>query len=441
MPRSTWRTWSGTVHCTPAQWLVPTSEDEIIEAVAVAGRNGLPVRPAGTGHSFNRLVPTGGVLLDLTAYTGVVGVDRAAGEVTVRAGTRIGALCAALDRHGLALANIGTLAYQTVAGALSTGNHGTGLAHPPLSGQVRRVRLVTADGRARTVGPGDDPDLWGAVRTALGTLGVLTTVTFACVPQFRLGLRLRDESFDGFTDRLSAWAGESAHGSANWLPWGDRVTVRSVDPTDGPATPRAGWRRYAGALDEVGCGLVGQAGRLGGGAVPRLAAGFGALWPASPYADASHRVFTFPQPVRFLAMEHALPLEVTGDALRALRPVLRRLGTYSPYSVLVRVGAGDDVPLSPAYGRPTGYVNLTVPRQAGQIEILRAAEHVLRAHGGRPHWGKAHTATVETLAARYPRWRDFQRVRAHLDPAGMFANEYTDRVLGPVAAPAPAVTG
>jgi L-gulonolactone oxidase len=150
--------------------------------------------------------------------------------------------------------------------------------------------------------------------------------------------------------------------------------------------------------------------------------------------DTAFRAFTFPQPVRFLALEHALPLAAVPAALRDLGAALRRCGRNSPYSVLVRVGAGDDAPLSPAYGRPTGYVNLTVPRAPGYAEVLRTVEHVLRGYDGRPHWGKAHTATAETLAPRYPEWDRFARVRAELDPAGVFGNDYLDRVLGPVRA-------
>ncbi|MBO8195402.1 FAD-binding protein [Streptomyces oryzae] len=444
MRESRWRTWAGTVGCAPARTVRPTGEEEIVRAVRKAARDGLSVRAAGTGHSFNRLVPTSGVLVDLTGYTGIVALDTAAGEVTVRAGTRFTELCAALHRRGMALPNIGTLAEQTVAGALSTGNHGTGLRHTALSGGVTRVRLVTADGSVRTVGPQDEaePGLWGAVRCGLGTLGILSTVTLRCVPQFRLRMQLASERLDALLERFGDWAAGSEHPSLNWLPWSDQVTVRSVDRTCEAATPGAGLRRLTATLDEVRCGLTGQVARLAGAeAVPRLTARLGGLWPDGPYVDAGHRVFTFVQPVRFLAMEHALPLERTPEALRELRTVLRQLGVYSPYSVLVRVGAADDVALSPAYGRQTGYVNLTVPRAAGQVEILRAAEPVLRAFGARPHWGKAHTATAEVLAPRYPRWEEFQRVRSRLDPGGMFTGPYTDTVLGPVPAPEPAVAG
>ena len=433
-PPRRWQTWSGTVGCTPAALLAPATEEGIVAAVRAAGERGQPVRAAGTGHSFNALACTDGVLLDLSRYTGVVRVDAAAGEVTVRGGTTLWELAETLDRHGLALANLGTLAEQTVAGAISTGNHGSGLAHAPLSAQVTRLRLVTASGAVRTLDAAGDPDVFRCARTALGTLGVLSTVTLRCVPQFRLRVSGRTERLDAVLDDFGGWAAEADHVALSWLPWQDTAGLRAMHGTDAPPSRDAGRRRYATTLDEVRCGLIGLAGRADARAVPWLKGRrLGPARAAGDYVDRSHRVFTFPQPVKFLALEHALPLAATPDALRALRRTFRRTGAYSPYSVLVRVGAGDDVPLSPAYGRPTGYVNLTVPRTAGQVELLRAIEPVLRDHGGRPHWGKAHTATAEVLAPRYPEWELFQRVRAELDPAGMFGGDYTDRVLGPVA--------
>ncbi|TDC84973.1 FAD-binding protein [Micromonospora sp. KC606] len=432
-PGRRWQTWSGTVGCRPAQLLAPTTEDAVVAVVRAAGERGIPVRAAGSGHSFNALACTDGVLLDLSRYRGVLAVNAAAGEVTVRGGTTLRELAEVLDRRGLALANIGTLAEQSVAGAISTGNHGSGLAHAPLSAQVIRLRLVTADGRVRTLDADHEPEVFRCARTALGTLGVLSTVTLRCVPQFNLRVSTRSEPLDTVLDGFTDWAAEADHVAFSWLPWQNRAGLRALRVTDAPRTRDAVRRRYATTLDEVRCGLIGLAGRADARAVPWLKGR--RLLPARPaveYVDASHRVFTFPQPVKFLALEHALPLEATPDALRALRRTLRRTGAYSPYSVLVRVGAGDDSPLSPAYGRRTGYVNLTVPRTAGQVELLRAIEPVLRDHGGRPHWGKAHTATVEVLAPRYPEWELFQRIRAELDPDGLFASDYTDRVLGPV---------
>ncbi|MEU8118671.1 D-arabinono-1,4-lactone oxidase [Spirillospora sp. NPDC049024] len=429
--RHIWQTWSRTVRCRPDRWVTPRVEGQLTEAVRTAAEQGLGVRVAGSGHSFNQLACTEDMLLDLSGYTGVLDIDRRAATVTVRGGTRLAEINAALDRAGLALANIGTLDTQTVAGAISTGNHGTGITHRPFSDQVSALRLVTAEGTVLCLE--EESELMRAARTSLGTLGVISTVTLRCVTLFNLRSVPGAEQLDDILDRFEEWAHSADHVSFNWLPWTEEVFTRAWHRTDEVPTRSAVRQRYATTVDEMRCGLAGLAGQRRPTAVP-WAKRFLASGVPAEYVDVGHRVFSFPQPVRFLALEHALPLENVPAALRELRVALRRFGAYSPYSVLVRVGAADDSPLSPAYGRLTGYVNLTVPRTARYTEILRTAEHLLRDLDGRPHWGKAHTATAEVLRPRYPEWDQFQTIRGKLDPTGMFSNEYIGRVLGPVDA-------
>jgi L-gulono-1,4-lactone dehydrogenase len=94
--------------------------------------------------------------------------------------------------------------------------------------------------------------------------------------------------------------------------------------------------------------------------------------------------------------------------------------------------APDDAFLSTAYGRETAYVAVHQYRGAPWREYFQTVEEIMSSYGGRPHWGKRHFQTAATLRGLYPRWDDFQRVRARLDPHGRFANAYTDRVLGGV---------
>ncbi|OLF17238.1 D-arabinono-1,4-lactone oxidase [Actinophytocola xanthii] len=427
-----YRNWAGTTLCRPARIVRPLVEEEVVAALARAAAAGETVRAVGAGHAFNRLACTDGTLLDMSAYTGVGHLDRDAGLVTVRGGTSLAALNAALHRAGLALANVGTITGQTVAGALATGNHGTGLAHGPFASLAVGLRLVTADGAVRDCDERRDPELFRCARTSLGALGVVTRVTLRCEPAFRLrvvgGSRPLDDVLDGFDE----WAGSAEHVSCAWLPWRDTVSTRALHRTEEPVTPGARLRPWRSTVEEVRCGLAGLAGRVNPAAAPRLVEGLPPRRPQASYVDESYRVFSFPQPVRFLALEHALPVAGVPAALRALRGALRRFGLYSPYSVLVRVGAADDAPLSPAYGRRTGYVNLTVPRGTRHVELLRTVEHVLREHDGRPHWGKAHTATAEVLRPRYPEWDTFARMRGKLDPAGLFTNDHLARLLGSV---------
>jgi len=425
-----WRNWSRSVRCAPHRIARPRDEAEVVDELALARSHSRTVRAVGSGHSFNALASTDGTLLDMSDCAGVERIDRDASTVTAWAGTSLAALNAALHREDMALPNVGTITGQTVAGALATGNHGTGLAHGPFASLVVALRLATADGRILDCDEHNDPELFRCARTSLGALGVVTKVTLRCVPAFRLRSEPGSRSLDDLLDGFDGWVGSADHVSANWLPWRDTVSTTKLHRTDASPTKGARLRPLVTTVDEVRCGIAGLSARFGPGMVRRVSETLPPHRPSVSYVDSSFRVFSFPQPVKFFALEHALPLAGVPDAVRALRGPLRRFGLFSPYSLLIRVGAADDAPLSPAYGRATGYVNLTVPRTARYVELLRTVEHVLREHDARPHWGKAHTATAEILRPRYPEWDTFARMRGKLDPDGRFTNDHIARLLG-----------
>jgi L-gulonolactone oxidase len=153
------------------------------------------------------------------------------------------------------------------------------------------------------------------------------------------------------------------------------------------------------------------------------------------YVDRSDRVFASPRYVRFTEMEYAVPREAAVEVVRELRAMVKRSGLMISFPVEVRFVSADDIPLSPSYGRETCYVAVHMYQGMDNTQYFTAVEDIMRAVGGRPHWGKLHFQTAETLAPRYPRWDDAQAVRRRLDPEGTFANTYTDRVLGRVASP------
>src|SRR6202050_3646409 len=138
----TWRNWAGTAMAVPARWCQPRTEAEISAAVKDAAAGGLPVRALGSGHSFTSVAATAGVALDLSRWTGITAADTQTGLVTVRSGTTLRTLNAELGGLGLALANLGDIDAQTLAGAVSTGTHGTGASLGGLATQVEAVRRV-----------------------------------------------------------------------------------------------------------------------------------------------------------------------------------------------------------------------------------------------------------------------------------------------------------
>jgi L-gulonolactone oxidase len=133
-------------------------------------------------------------------------------------------------------------------------------------------------------------------------------------------------------------------------------------------------------------------------------------------------------------MEYAIPREALAEALNRVRRLVDEIGQQISFPVEVRVVAPDDIPLSTAYGRETGYIAVHVYKGTPFDAYFTGVEAIMNGYGGRPHWGKLHFQRADTLASRYPRWDEFQAVRRRIDPEGRFSNPYLERVLGPASA-------
>ncbi|WP_367188091.1 FAD-binding protein [Cellulomonas sp. 73-92] len=178
-----WENWARTQRVTPRRVERPLDAGDIADAVRRAAAEGLRVRAVGSGHSFTGAAVTDGVQLDLDAVRRVERVlplPDGRSLVTVGAGIRLRRLCAELAARGLALENMGDIDHQTLAGAISTGTHGTGARLRGMAAQVAGVRLVTAGGDVVDLTP--DDEAFEPARLGLGAVGVLAAVTLAVVP-------------------------------------------------------------------------------------------------------------------------------------------------------------------------------------------------------------------------------------------------------------------
>jgi L-gulono-1,4-lactone dehydrogenase len=434
MARTGWWNWSGDQQAQPVRVELPRDATEVATAVKAAARDGLRVRMVGSGHSFTGAALTDGVLLRSEALTGLVRVDTAARTATVRAGTRLRELNWLLASHGLALENLGDVDRQTVAGAVATGTHGTGLRYGGLATQLTALELVLADGSVATCSAGERPDLFAAAAIGLGAYGIVTAVTLRCEQAFTLHAVEEPAKLHSLLDGgFEALAESEEHVEFYWFPHTDDCMVKRnnrIRPGE-PLKPLPWWRRLlddevvSNGLFRLTCAL----GRRLPAVIPevnRMATG---LLGTRDYTDVSYRVFTSPRRVRFREMEYALPRAEIPTALRELDALIRRRGWRISFPVEVRVAAADDLWLSTAYGRQTGYVAVHQYIRTPHQEYFDAVEAVMLAAGGRPHWGKLHTLDAAELAARYPRHADAVALRAALDPERRFGNAYVDRVL------------
>ncbi len=439
-----WRNWAGTATAAPVRWCRPRSEAEMAAAVKDAAAAGLTVRALGSGHSFTAVAATSGVALDLSGWTGITAADTRTGLVTVRSGTPLRALNAELCGLGLAMANLGDIDVQTVAGALATGTHGTGARLGGLATQVEALELVLADGSVVTCSASSRPELFAAARIGLGALGVVTTVTLRCVPAFTLLADERPMPVEEVLEQFDALAEANDHFEFYWFPYGSNALVKRNNRVPGGAAaagaagigavppPLPAWRRFweFEVMENAGFGALCRLGRARPRLIPALNRFSSSALSARTYTERSDRVFVTPRRVRFTESEYAVPRESLGHVISELRRAVPRLPDPVMFPVEVRVAAADDIWLSTAYGRESAYVAIHQYAGLPYQDWFDRFESIVAEVAGRPHWGKMHSLDAARLDALYPRFGDFRRVRAEADPERRFGNAYLTRVLG-----------
>ncbi|MBT2541511.1 FAD-binding protein [Streptomyces sp. ISL-44] len=430
--QTAWRNWAGNVSATPARTVTPASVGELQEEVRRAVEQGLRVKAVGTGHSFTAAAATDGVLVRPQALAGIHSIDRAAGTVTVAAGTVLKDLNVALAKEGLSLTNMGDIMEQTVSGATSTGTHGTGRDSASIAAQIRGLALVTADGRLLTCSEKEHPEVFAAARLGIGALGIVTAITFAVEPVFFLTAREEPMGFDRVTAEFDQHFAENEHFEFYWFPHTGNCNTKRNNRSQGPAAPPGPVSSWI--EDELLSNGIFQAvnslGRAVPATIPAIARVASRALSARTYTDIPYKVFTSPRRVRFVEMEYALPRERVVEALRELRAMVDRSGLRVSFPVEVRTAPADDITLSTASGRETAYIAVHMYRGTPYQAYFTAAERIFTAHGGRPHWGKVHTRDAEYLAGVYPRFAEFTALRDRLDPDRVFGNDYLRRVLG-----------
>jgi len=431
----TWSNWAGDQRCAPARIVRPTTEEELSHIVHDAGRSGLNVRAVGSGHSFTDLVCTDGVLVDTSAMQRVLEVDAASGRVTVQAGIKLHALGLELAKHGLALENQGDIDAQALAGALATGTHGTGRRFGNLSSRVLGMRLVTGSGDVVDLTEERDPDKLRAARVSLGALGVATTVTLQTVPIYTLHRHDQPLPLDETLDRLDEHVDDNDHFEFFLWPYTRVAACKFTRRSHEAPKPEASWKRrlMEDAVENKLLDGISRIGRARNSAVPRLNRLLASTLSEGHLQDHSHRVYATKRSVRFNEMEYAISREHAREAIERTLELVerRRLPIVFPFEI--RFAAADDALLSTACERESCYI--AVHQYIGmEFEtFFRGVEAIMNDYDGRPHWGKRHYQSAATLRGRYPGWDRFQDVRATIDPDGVFANDYTDRTLGPVS--------
>jgi alditol oxidase len=406
--------WAGNVTFGAARVHRPGSAGELRRIVAGSRH----VRALGSGHSFSRIADTTHDLVRLDGLPPAVEIDAATSTVTVAAGLRYAEVAAELQRAGFALANLASLPHISVAGSCATGTHGSGDTQRSLAAAVTALELVGPDGDLAELRRDAGPGSFAGSVVALGALGIVTRLTLAVEPAFELTQRVYLEvPLDEVAGRFDEVFG-AAYSVSAFTDWrGGSATVWLKRRTD---QPERGW---------TGGRPAGQPVNPVPGMPPEFATEqLGVPGPWHERLPHFRPDFT-PSAGAELQSELLLPRAAAPAAIAALRGLGDRIAPLL-YISEVRTVRGDDLWLSPAYGRDSVAFHFTWVKDAAAITpVLAAVEERLMPLGARPHWGKVTTVAAPDIIARYEHAADFARLTRELDPAGKFRNSFVDSLF------------
>lgn len=420
-----WQNWSGGQRAQPSAKWSPQDEDELRQGV----RDAASVRVVGAGHSFSPLVPTSGAILSLDHLSGLISHDTQKQQARLWAGTRLFDAGPLLHGIGQSMPNLGDIDRQSLAGALSTATHGTGINLPCIAAGATALRLVTAQGDVLECSRDRDGDLFRAAAVSLGTLGVITQVTLQNVPAYRLHERVQLLPLDQLLPEMDTWVRQHRHFELLVFPFSRLAIVKTLDLTEEPPTGATQGADSDDAMLRLSCELTRWLPGLG----HRLQAMIGRFIQPTERVNWSHKIFASARNVRFNEMEYQVPLATGASCLDEVCKAVSKskIGVFFP--IEFRFVAADDYWLSPfqsAIGEARCSISVHQYHKQDYRPLFAVAEPVLRRHNGRPHWGKLHTVDSADLHALYPDLERFLRLRNELDPRGKFLNPHLRQLFG-----------
>lgn len=420
-----WKNWSEIVLSYPESIHYPTSIEDVLKIIHVCQTNGKGLRVVGAGHSFTPLVATTDLLISLDRLTGIDSIDKNNNRVTLWAGTSIKETCTLLHEQGYAMENMGDINAQSIAGAISTGTHGTGIDFGSLSTQVTAITIITPQGDIMKISENENANYFQAARLSLGMLGIIVKVELQVIPSHTLVGESYRMPLDDCLLQLEQLKKSNRHFEFFWFPHTELVQVKQINAIEDNTKVNKDRSAFNDIVVENGlfwllstmCRIEPKFSKL----VSNISA---KNVPVGTEINHSYLVYATERLVKFNEMEYSIPANKMAIVLSDIKYVLERNNLDVHFPIECRYVKSDDIWLSPSYQQDSAYIAVHMFKGMDFQVYFEAVEKIFQHHGGRPHWGKIHTMSKDKLLQAYPKLNDFLHVREQFDPQGILLNGY-----------------
>lgn len=425
----TWTNWSQTFHCQPQKILYPASIEDVCTLVKEAADRQKNIRVVGAGHSFTNLVQTNDWLVSLDLLNGIEKIDEANGTATVLGGTRLYEIGNELGRLGYSQENLGDINVQSIAGALSTGTHGTGREFGIIATQVIELTLVNAAGEIFVVSEKENATFFHACLVSLGSLGIIVKVVIKIIKSPVYDYISEKIPYTQLEENLEHYINTNRHFEFFLFPYSDLVQIKTMDlSVNNPQSLTLhNWKNLIlenylfFILSEV-CRIFPKSSRF----ISRLSSkGVG----STSISAHSYQLFATPRMVIFREIEYFIPLQYMKPAIQEIRECIEENKYNVHFPLECRTVKADDIWLSPAYKRDSAVISFHMYKGMPYEKYFNDMEKIMEKYEGRPHWGKMHNQSTFNLHSLYPKLADFLAIRQKLDPNGIFMNDYLQGLL------------
>jgi L-gulonolactone oxidase len=420
--------WARNQSCVAKNYFQPQTEDEIIQVIKEHSK----IRVVGTGHSWNKICLTEDALVNFDNYNKVLHLDKQALKITVQAGIKLWQLNEYLDKEGLALKNLGSISEQSIAGAVSTGTHGTGINYQVLGSQIEEFSLIKADGEKITINREQDNELYQMALVNLGCLGIISEITLNIVPAFNLHDETYTANFEDVINNLNELVNKTDHFKLWWFPHTGEVVVYKYTRTQAPVNDSRFRQWFMDELISVNAyrlllkiGSINRNWRKN--INRRLVQNF--IKPLDR-VEKSFKVFNVPEPPLHRETEWAFDISDAQSLLREYKSMINTSGHRINFLQEIRFTKADDFALSPCYKRNTLWLGVYNADNFGWDELLADFEIIAKRYNGKPHWGKEFKSVNKEFFNRaYPMLSNFNLLRKEFDPGNKFANDFILKIF------------